>query len=451
MPRRNLLIIATVALVAVVCYLRTDHNRYGRYLTQVLNLIDHWALEPAPQHALFDAAVRGMVSQLDEHSTYITARDAAAFEADLEQQFGGIGVVVKLEGDDRHLTVVSPPRPGTPASNAGIRVRDWIVSIDGAPTEGLTMAAIVRRMRGPEGAAVELTVVHADTTTPVHLRVVRATIEIPSVLGDRHLQDGSWGFHLSQDPTIGYVRILNFGDRTAEELERVLERLRGEGVRGLILDLRDDPGGLLEAAVATCELFLPKGRIIVRIRGRHRTLEEVYTSRGPGLITKLPMVVLVNHYTASSAEIVAACLQDHRRARIVGQRTWGKGTVQRVLTIEGGRSLLKLTAASYWRPSGRNINRLKNDQAGDWGVTPDAPNRVAVTQQEEERRREARRRRDLLEGQAPNNSPSPAPPVDPTLDRALELLTPGQATEVPHAAAATSPKDGPRQREKTSR
>lgn len=452
MPRRNLVIIAAVALVSAACYLRTDHNRYGRYLTQVLNLIDHWALEPIPQDDLFDAAVRGMVSRLDEHSTYITARDAAAFEADLEQQFGGIGVLVKLEGEDRRLTVVNPPRPGTPAHEAGIRVRDWIVAIDRTKTEGLSIEEVIRRMRGPEGEPVELTVLHAGESAPVQLRVVRATIEVPSVLGDRRREDGSWEFRLAQDPAIGYVRIVSFGDKTADELEAVLAQLRSAGIRGLVLDLRDNPGGLLDAAVATCELFLKKDLIIVSIRGRHRALEEVFMSRGPGLATDLPVAVLVNHYTASAAEIVAACLQDQLRARIVGQQTWGKGTVQRVLAIEAGRSLLKLTAASYWRPSGRNIHRLKDAEAGDWGVCPDNEYHVAITEEEEQRLRENRRRRDLMEGAGPEKNPSVTAVVDRALNKAIESLTPDRATiEPPPAGVVTSPDGGPRQLEKTNR
>jgi carboxyl-terminal processing protease len=423
MSRRNIMVIVAAALFATACYLRTDHNRYGRYLTHVLNAIDRWALEPVPQRDLFDAAMKGIVGQLDEHSTYVAAQEKSAFEVDLEQRFGGIGVIVKLEGDRKELTVVSPPRFGTPALKAGVRVRDKIVEIDGVSTVGMTIEQVVGRMRGKKGEPVELTIVHEGETRPVRLRIVRDTIDIPSVLGDRQSQDGTWDYRLARDRRIGYLRMVNFGEKTAEELAAAIETVLGQGVRAMAIDLRDNAGGLLTAAVATCELFLPPGLTIVSIRGRDEALEEVFTSSGPGMVTSLPLAILVNGYTASASEIVAACLQDHGRAVIVGARTWGKGTVQHVIPIEAGRSILKLTTASYWRPNGRNIHRLKQSGNGAWGVLPDEGFGVEVSEAYQNRLRAYRSRRDLPRKAAPANVTTESPAVaDVALNRAVEYL-----------------------------
>lgn len=278
-------------------------------------------------------------------------------------------------------------------------------------------------MRGEQGEPVELTIVHEGETQPVRLQVVRATIDIPSVLGDRQNEDGTWDYRLSRDPRIGYLRIVNFGEKTAAELAVAIEAVCGQGVGAMALDLRDNAGGLLTAAVATCELFLPQGLTIVSIRGRDEALAEVFTSAGPGMVTDLPIAILINGYTASASEIVAACLQDHGRAVVVGARTWGKGTVQHVIPIEAGRSFLKLTTASYWRPSGRNIHRLSQSTNGEWGVLPDEGLGVEVSAEYENKLREHRSYRDLPGAAAPANvAAEPSAVADVALNRAVEYL-----------------------------
>ena len=193
------------------------------------------------------------------------------------------------------------------------------------------------------------------------------------MLGDRRDKDGSWQFRLESDPRIALVRITSFGDRTATEFANIMSKLSADGVRAIVLDLRDNPGGSLDAAVAVCEMLLPAGKTIVETRGRGQVLLHRYVSTSQGKFADLLMAVLVDQNSASAAEIVAACLQDYGRAIVVGQRSYGKGTVQQLLPLESGKSLLKLTWASFWRPSGVNIHRaigVPND--AKWGVAPDA-------------------------------------------------------------------------------
>lgn len=419
MPRRNLLIIVIAIVSCVVCLVRADRSPYGRYLGQVLDAIDRWALQHVPPQQIFDGAMRGIVGQLDEHSSYISSRDLELFEADLEQEFGGIGVVLQQKGENRQLTVVSPPLFGTPALDAGIRVHDQILNIDGVPTVGMPMEEVVRRMRGKKGEPLVLTLLHRGEDQPVTKRIVRDTIRIPSVLGDFRRPDGSWEYRLAHDPRVGYVRIHSFGERTSEELRSALEPLRAGSIRALVLDLRDNAGGLLPAAVETCDLFLPEGRVIVSIRGRHPGMEDVRESTGRGGFLDIPMVILVNHYSASASEIVAACLQDHQRAVVAGERTWGKGTVQHVIPIESGRSILKLTAATYWRPSGKNIHRLGDDDSGSWGVEPDPGLALPLSEDERAAIREQRNLRDTMFGRRKDLPPL----ADPQLELVLESLS----------------------------
>ena len=197
---------------------------------------------------------------------------------------------------------------------------------------------------------------------------------------------------MPEHPRITYVRILSFGEKTLEELTKVLQ---DRPVEALLIDLRDDAGGLFTAAVGMCEMFVPQGEI-VSTRGRNGKVLRTYAASGKTVLDpQVPIAVLVNHYSASASEIVAACLQDHGRAKIIGQRTWGKGTVQNIFTLEGGKAALKLTTAGYWRPSGKNIHRLRGvkDDA-DWGVKPDPGFEVVLTDVEANQVRKQRHQRD---------------------------------------------------------
>jgi carboxyl-terminal processing protease len=256
---------------------------------------------------------------------------------------------------------------------------------------------------------------------PLEFAVVRAKIPIESVKGDLHNAAGDWIFMLPDQPRIGYVRIVGFGERTVDELQEALETFGpgAQNIDGLLLDLRGNPGGLLTAGVGVCDAFLDEG-LIVSTRGRGRVELESHQAHADLSVPKtLPIVVIVDSYSASASEIVAACLQDHSRAAIAGQRTYGKGTVQKVYMLEGNRSALRLTFATYWRPSGKDIHKRKDAKdSDDWGVRPDPGLEVVISKELREQLMEARLNRDLtaIEGNDSNQpaaGPKPKPPMPP--------------------------------------
>jgi carboxyl-terminal processing protease len=282
-------------------------------------------------------------------------------------------------------------------------------------------------MRGKPGSSVTLKVRHAGSKDEVEVVVVREVIKVDSLLGDVRRSDGSWDFHLQENPRVGFLRLTTFGQHSAVEIKTALGGDRSCPFDGVILDLRDNAGGLLDAAVDTCDLFLDGGRI-VSTRGRDGRERSTYDAT-PSMVMPptIPVVVLINKYSASASEIVAACLQDHHRVVVIGERSWGKGTVQNLLEIEGGRSALKLTTASYWRPTGKNIHRRKDaSESEEWGVKPDPGLEVKVSDEEWQKVEIARRNRILgrhtENGTEPKQSPDQPPVEDRQLRKAIEYL-----------------------------
>jgi carboxyl-terminal processing protease len=287
----------------------------------------------------------------------------------------------------------------------------------------LSIDDAVRRLRGPVGQAVTLLVLHPGESTPAEVSVVRSRIQVESVVGDFRKPDGTWSFVLSADPRIGYVRINTFGARTAEELRAALEEIEQAGCKALVLDLRDNAGGLLTAGIETADLFLETG-VIMTTRGREGDVLDTYEAHPGGLLSGVPLAVLINRSSASASEIVAAALQDHGRAVVVGERSWGKGTVQNVLKVEGGRALLRLTTAAYWRPSGRNIHRRRDAPSSEvWGVEPDSGMNVGLDDEQRRKLNERWERRDVVGGPPPATDTSPeALADDPQLAKAVDYL-----------------------------
>ncbi|MGC8638747.1 MAG: S41 family peptidase, partial [Isosphaeraceae bacterium] len=262
------------------------------------------------------------------------------------------------------------------------------------------------------GTDVKLTVLHEGSEDTETVSITRAIIEVPSVLGDRRRANDEWEFMIDKDKKIGYVRISSFVQNTADELRKALEQLREEGVKGLIIDLRDDPGGLLSAAVEISDMFLEKGKV-VSTEGRN-TIPKSYMAQKNSPYEDLPLVVLVNQNSASASEIVSAALQDNGRATIVGQRSYGKGSVQNILELEDGSSVLKLTVASYHRPNGANIHRFRDSKPTDkWGVSPNPGMEVKLTPSEYTKWFIARRERDIESAaKGHRRTPVPAPEAE---------------------------------------
>lgn len=427
MPLRNLLTIFLASIVSLACYWKADRNRYASALAKAMNVIDAHYLDEVSYRELYENAMRGMSKGLDPYSSYISPAERSRFMEGIEQEFGGIGILVEVDQKTGRLTVMSPLLD-TPAYRAGIKAGDVILKIDGQDTTGTTLMDAVDLMRGKPGTPVRLALRHVGEEEPFEVEITRAIIPIDSVLGDRRSKDGTWDFLLEEDPRISYVRVTTFGEHTVDELTEIL---KDREVEALVLDLRDNAGGLLAAAVDTCDLFIDDGVIVsTRERGGRMHRAPAKATSKTIVDREIPMVVLTNRFSASASEIVAACLQDHGRATIVGQRTWGKGTVQNIIDLEGGLAALKLTTASYWRPSGKNIHRRKDaGDEDDWGVRPDKGFNIVLTDEEADRVRKDRRKRDaFLNGGRENGTADPEEEnadeslYDPQLHRAIEYL-----------------------------
>ena len=360
----------------------------------------------------------------DEHTNYIGRDEAEDFRRDVTSEFGGIGIQIGLDGE-QNLTVVSP-LPGTPAYRAGLIAGDKIIAIEGEPTRDFPadragkLGRAVSILKGKPGTKVSMTVKHVDQDEPETVSLTREVIHIETVLGYERQDGDRWQFMIDEELRIGYVRISSFSNSTVADVRKALTELRAGGMRGLVLDLRFNPGGLFSSAVGISDMFLSSG-VIVTTDGRNTPKESWQASDDDDDFQGFPMVVLVNRYSASGSEIVAASLQDNKRAEVMGERTFGKGSVQQVLDLEGGKSILKLTTGSYHRPNGKNIHRFPNStEADDWGVMPDKGSEIRLTEFElADLFRYDQRRRLIRPGKQEENDEQP---TDRHLQQALKHI-----------------------------
>lgn len=418
MPLRNIAIILVTAVVSLMCHEQAVHNWHARTVASAMELIERNYYKPVEEQPLFENAMHGLVRGLDRYSAFIPRREYDRFRQGIEQEFVGIGISVSGPPARKELTVITPIY-GTPAYRAGIRAGDVITRIEGRSTVGMSLDEAIRLIKGPEGSRVRITVRRKGQTGELEFAVERARIQTQSVLGDSRAAAGRWRYYLADHPRIGYVRITTFGERTTGELKSAL-RFQNHPIDALILDVRGNAGGLLRTAVETCDMFLDHGTI-VKIKHRDPRHDQVYRAT-PGMVVPadLPVVVLIDKLSASASEIVAACLKDHGRALLVGERTYGKGTVQKVFELESARSALKLTTAIYLRPNGNNIHRAKDAKEDDvWGVRPSPGGEVKLTDEEYAELYQARMQRDVLESEVPAEA---LELIDLQLQRAVELL-----------------------------
>ena len=438
MPARNLVILMLAAIISLVCYRTASRNHYGGLLANAIGEINKTFVRPVDSRTLFEGAMDGMVRQLDPYSDYIDPKELSEFKEDLDQKFGGIGIVVELNRETNRLTVLSP-LPDTPAFEAGMRAGDQILAIDGKSTEGFQIRDAVDLMRGEPGTSLIVTILHTGADEPIDMELDRAIIPIASVLGDVRNSDGTWQFTMESHPRIGLIRLANFGEKTASEMKEAILSLKGE-IDGLVLDVRGNGGGLLNAAIDVCNLFVDEGPI-VSIRGRIESDYRDYEADASStVLPDLPMAVLVNGYSASASEITAACLQDHERAIVVGTRSWGKGTVQNVMPFEGGKSALKLTVATYWRPSGYNIHRHVDATEEDaWGVTPNEGYVVETDDETFTKILLLRRERDRVKVDDAEAEETKSTPPATTDDREEEEKTSGDADNLPDITGFEDP------------
>lgn len=300
------------------------------------------------------AAIKGMVNQLDPHSEFLDARNYQRLQDDTQGQFGGLGLVVSMR--DGFVTVVTPMED-SPGFRAGILTGDRIVEVNGQSIERMPLSDVVEKLRGEPGTQVEVTILRPSGEEK-NITLKRAIIQMDMVKDI----NGKKEFPLGDDK-IGYVRITEFGDKTGDKLEAALDKLKAQGMKALILDLRNNPGGLLDEAANVSEKFLPRGQLIVSTEGRNPRENSVRRAEGDGdELHGEPIVILVNLGSASAAEIVTGCMQDLHRAVILGQKTFGKGSVQSIFPLDDNTAL-KLTTAKYYTPSHRVIH--------EHGITPD--------------------------------------------------------------------------------
>jgi carboxyl-terminal processing protease len=399
------------------------HDEYYelmRVFVDTFEQIDKNYVKDVDRRELVEAAVRGMLAKLDPYSDYISPEDLAKFNEAVEQEFGGVGIQVHFDREHRNIQVMTP-LPGSPAYKAGIRAGDRIVEIEGKPVkdfaENRELPTAVEMLKGEVGKSVTIGVQHPGSSDVEKVTLTREIITLDTVLGDTRHEDGTWDYMLDSEKKIGYLRLTHFTRRSAEEMRSALRELRKQGMQALVLDLRYNPGGLLQAAVEIADMFIEDG-IIVSTDGRNSRHNE-WRAKKFGTYSGFPMAVLVNRFSASASEIVSACLQDHNRAVVVGERSWGKGSVQNVIPLEGGSSSLKLTTASYHRPSGKNIHRFPNMKESDeWGVMPNDDYKVEFSPEQASKWWEYRQERDLpRSGDAPENDFK-----DSQLTRALEYV-----------------------------
>jgi carboxyl-terminal processing protease len=375
-------------------------------------------VEEVSDKELIEAAINGMLSSLDPHSSYLNAESFADMQVQTRGEFGGLGIEVTLENG---LVRVVSPIDDTPAFRAGIQPGDYITHLDGEPVLGLTLAEAVDLMRGEVDTEITLTILRGEAE-PFDVTLRRAVITIESV---RSRLEGE----------IGYVRITNFSEKTDSELVQAIAELKeeaGGALTGFILDLRNNPGGLLDQAISVSDEFLDKGEI-VSTRGRDDSNAQRYNAEAGDVLEALPMVVLINGGSASASEIVAGALQDHHRAIILGTQSFGKGSVQTIIPLQG-QGAIRLTTARYYTPSGRSIQAL--------GIVPDIEVQQATIEVIETGGRSEADLRGALEGEVeqpaetlPDNQPAEEPAEEPAAEPTDGATTAPAAADAEAAGA----------------
>jgi carboxyl-terminal processing protease len=321
---------------------QSDMQKRMKEYTELLSAVTSWSAEDVGSDKFVYSSIDGMLRTLDPHTSFLEPKEYADMQDRQKGSFYGLGILVTKRNDQ--VTVITPLE-GTPAARLGIRAGDVISEVEGTSTSDLTLDEVVKRLKGPKGTTVHIKIMRIGIKEPIPLTITRAAIPTNSISNVLMIRPG-----------VGYIRIKDFTSTTVRELDQAMEKLRNDGMQKLVLDLRQNPGGLLDAAVGVSDHFLDKGQMIVYTKGRTPDSAQDYTAPGKHERSDVPIVVLVNRGSASASEIVAGALQDHDRALIIGETSWGKGLVQSVYTLQYGAGLA-LTTSKYYTPSGRNIQR----------------------------------------------------------------------------------------------
>ncbi|MCS7262429.1 MAG: S41 family peptidase [Aquificaceae bacterium] len=373
-----------------------DEYRYFRLLTDVFKTVKENYVGETSTRELIYGALNGMMKSLDPFSAFFTPEQYREFRQETGGEFGGVGIEIGME---KGRPIVISPIEGTPAHRAGLKSGDVIVEINGEDTSNMTLMDVVRRIRGKPGTKVTLTILRKGADRPVRVELERATIKVESVKWTK-LED------------VGYIRLSQFTEGVGKDVEKAVKGLTSQGVRGIILDLRNDPGGLLAEAINVSELFLKEGKLIVYTKTKKGEVSRYFARKKPILPENMPLVVLINRGSASASEIVAGALQDHKRAVIVGEKSFGKASVQNIIPLEDG-SAIKLTVAHYYTPLGRLIDKK--------GIQPDVE--VKMKEEEEEKLQEVIRQKRIQGASGLVLEPA----LDLQLRTAIEVIKRGYA------------------------
>jgi len=377
---KTMFLLAALLSANLLAWVQTSMARRDSTINQLDLLVNirqriiHGYVEKPDESKLIEAAARAMVESLeDPFSVYLSPEEQSQFDKQVKGTFSGIGA--EIDAHEGRIRIVTPMEE-SPAWKAGVLAGDIILEIDGTSTLDMKVTDAVGLLTGPEGTTVTIKVRHPsgeEATFPI----TRARINVHTTRGAWRNQDQSWNYMLDPQHKIGYIRLTQFSDGTSDEMAAALNSLLKQDVKGLILDLRFNPGGRLDKAVEVSDMFLPAGKRIVSTKGRMRP-EQVFMSTSRTLMPDTPLVVLINEGSASAAEIVSGALLDNDRAQIIGTRSFGKGSVQQVMSLgdemdmlnpgSSGKGALKLTEAYYYLPNGRNIHRRPNQDT--WGVDP---------------------------------------------------------------------------------
>jgi carboxyl-terminal processing protease len=385
-------------------------------------LVENYVEDP-DQLELIEAAVQGMVSSLnDPYTVFVPSEHVDQFSDRLTGSFSGIGAEIDMkDGRPRIVT----PLEDSPAWKSGIMAGDVILEVDGVTTQDESQMEVIKRIKGEAGTDVVLHI-RRETGDELDITITRAQISVQTVRGARRSADQSYDFMLDPVNKIGYIRISQFTDKTADELRAALEQLNELGAQGLILDLRFDPGGLLDSAVQVSNMFLTGGKRIVSTEGRTWP-KQAFDSDDDTVMPDTPLVVLANESSASASEVVTGALSDNKRALFVGTRTFGKGSVQQVHGLDSGLGALKMTGAYYYLPNGRNIH--KKPDAEVWGVDPDEGAYVPMTFEQYEKMIKVRREADTIRAENGHNATAEITPdyientlLDPQLAASLRAV-----------------------------
>jgi carboxyl-terminal processing protease len=360
-------------------------NQMPALLDEMVKQIEQNYIQEIDRRELLETAIRAIIGKLDNRGAlgflrtndmeFLGTNELTDMNITMEQQIAGIGAILKVEDGE----VVATPMRHSPAMKVGIKPGDRIVKIDGNDVPKNQLAQTVKAMRGPAGSVVNLTVRRPGMDDLLNFEVTRGVILLESVKGDHYGADDAWDFMLDDARKIAYVRITQVGKKTPNELQAALENLHVRGMKGLILDLRGNPGGALAEAIAVADSFVENGTIVTV---KNRSEEKVYSAKAENTFSGFPMAVLVDRQTASAAEVIAGCLQDHGRAVVVGERTFGQAIVRSLIPLKTGGAL-KLPVAAYYRPSGKHVNRYPGaTEADEWGIKPDPGYEVTMTDEE---------------------------------------------------------------------